>query len=1130
MLSVELFEAIPQWRLARMQLVNWGTFHNYHSTEFEFSTLISGPSGSGKSSLLDAYTALMMESNTPFNGASNEGSGRARGKDQRSALSYIRGAIDTVRDDETGELIDDILRGKNSATWSAIAATFRNDDGRHFTALRLYYARVGASSASDLTMRMLTTPGDLNLKDIEEFAAAKFLPRELLGRYPAMRNHDSYATFAQALYTQLGIGHNGNGARAMKLLARIQGGHDVKSVDALYKQLVLEKPETYKKADVVISHFDDLARTHEAMLTAAQKVDVLKDMPRLHADMTSAQREIETVDSFRINGDGPTPFRLWKLKTRSTLLDQVVDSNRAEYIAAQQAFREASIVEENRKLQLDQIAQDERANGGHALERLKNHLDDLAIERDAASVERMKFYERVAILNHSSGLETQEEFDSLAQYALEFISSYDDQDMELTAKQDGIKHDLWTIQAERKLLAREHESLLNRSTKLPLRYIEARAKIADCAGIDQTELPFVAELIDIRPEHERWRPAMELVMRGFSLTLFVDERAAERLRSSIDTLALRDRIRFRAIPTGISGATASPGTLASMLNFAESPYGGWLQLEVSRRFDYECVETARDFTSGSRKQLTLAGQVKDGPKGAHGGITNENIIGFSNESYRQQLALRLDGLDRDLEQLDIEIAVLNDHGKRQQLIRQAFQYVLDSKWQEIDVLSLDAHIASTEAERARLWESNSILAALEVERIRLEEEHREANRLRVTAESAAERLQREYGPLVTRQDDIFAEITATAEAVRLTDDQQIHLDEVFAEHGVPGDFELLTDSFNKVKRHLDDRARGARQRETAVSESLIRVFDTYQRTWPNSDLGITTSSYEDYQSVLDELIAEGLPERRSDFKREMAQWTGRDLIPLAHSMRESVNHIEERLNEVNEILASIPFGPEQDRLRISLRRLPTQPVRLFLKRLNRIAEGATATYESEETDARFKEIDDFVMLIRPSGSLPKGVICTRDTYLDVHRHLTITAERTNEHGVQLSVYDSLGGKSGGETQELVAFIVGAALRYQLGDEESSTRPRFAPVLLDEGFIKADAEFAGRGVHAWKRLGFQLIIAAPLDKVTGIEMHVDLMLGVNKPGKFSLINRIRAIDEPVSEKARSMRATDAMESE
>lgn len=70
----------------------------------------------------------------------------------------------------------------------------------------------------------------------------------------------------------------------------------------------------------------------------------------------------------------------------------------------------------------------------------------------------------------------------------------------------------------------------------------------------------------------------------------------------------------------------------------------------------------------------------------------------------------------------------------------------------------------------------------------------------------------------------------------------------------------------------------------------------------------------------------------------------------------------------------------------------------------------------------------------------------------------------------------------------------------LRTKQRRTRPRFAPVFLDEGFVKSDSEFAGRAVRAWQSLGFQLIIGAPLDKVTALEPHMDLILTMTKNGK------------------------------
>jgi len=83
-----------QWRLESLQMVNWGGFEGHHTVTYHAeSTLVSGGSGTGKSTMLDAYTALMMSSKVPFNGASNDaGGGRARDEagGQRTLLTYLR--------------------------------------------------------------------------------------------------------------------------------------------------------------------------------------------------------------------------------------------------------------------------------------------------------------------------------------------------------------------------------------------------------------------------------------------------------------------------------------------------------------------------------------------------------------------------------------------------------------------------------------------------------------------------------------------------------------------------------------------------------------------------------------------------------------------------------------------------------------------------------------------------------------------------------------------------------------------------------------------------------------------------------------------------------------------------------
>ncbi|HEX8498277.1 MAG TPA: ATP-binding protein, partial [Actinomycetales bacterium] len=236
-----------QWRLRRLQVVNWGGFDGHHILEIDaHSTLLSGQSGTGKSTLLDAYTALMMDSNVPYNGASNSsGSGRARSGEQRNNLTYVRGLTDVGRDAESDTRKQNFLRGADAATWSAVAATFQHDDGDRHTALRLFYAPANADNSNQIGITFAQAAGDLDLRTLETYAVDRFNHRRIKANLPAMVFDASYTQWAGRLFTRLSIGRKDDGSPAMKLLSRIQAGRTINSVDALFKDMVLEAPRTY---------------------------------------------------------------------------------------------------------------------------------------------------------------------------------------------------------------------------------------------------------------------------------------------------------------------------------------------------------------------------------------------------------------------------------------------------------------------------------------------------------------------------------------------------------------------------------------------------------------------------------------------------------------------------------------------------------------------------------------------------------------------------------------------------------------------------------------------------------------------------------------------------------------------
>lgn len=107
--------------------------------------------------------------------------------------------------------------------------------------------------------------------------------------------------------------------------------------------------------------------------------------------------------------------------------------------------------------------------------------------------------------------------------------------------------------------------------------------------------------------------------------------------------------------------------------------------------------------------------------------------------------------------------------------------------------------------------------------------------------------------------------------------------------------------------------------------------------------------------------------------------------------------------------------------------------------------------------------------------------------LDVRFHVEFMAIELDAEGHQLEVFRSGAGKSGGQRQKLATTCLAAALRFQLGGDEGW--PRYASVVLDEAFDKADHEFTATAMRIFQRFGFQMVVATPLKSISTLEPFI-----------------------------------------
>jgi uncharacterized protein YPO0396 len=100
------------------------------------------------------------------------------------------------------------------------------------------------------------------------------------------------------------------------------------------------------------------------------------------------------------------------------------------------------------------------------------------------------------------------------------------------------------------------------------------------------------------------------------------------------------------------------------------------------------------------------------------------------------------------------------------------------------------------------------------------------------------------------------------------------------------------------------------------------------------------------------------------------------------------------------------------------------------------------------------------------------------------------SERSRDDDVEHEHYTDSGGKSGGQKEKLAYTILAASLAYQFKLEWGVTRSKtFRFVVIDEAFGRGSDDSTRFALSLFARLGLQLLIVTPLQKIHVIEPFV-----------------------------------------
>jgi uncharacterized protein YPO0396 len=1076
-MSQTMLESGEQFRMTRLQVYNWGTFSGLHDIPIsKRGFLIVGRSGAGKSTLLDALSALLVPPRwIDFNAAAREASRAGR---DRSLVSYVRGAWTAQTDAASGESAVRYLRA--GTAWSALALQYENGAGQHVALVQLFWVRGNANSNRDVKSYFLVLERPFDLRELQDFGSNNFDVRKLKQALPEAFARDEFRPYCERFCRLLGIESD----MALRLLHKTQSAKNVGDLNAFLRDFMLDKPDTFDVADRLVSEFGELHAAHQAVVTAREQVQVLAPARSRHRHMESLALERNGLQEL-VAG-----MHSYRERLRMDLLADHINALKIELEGLAGNVQRHQNVLDNRSAALRDLERQRREAGGEQIEFFKNEIDALETQRKERMRKRAQAVEACKALGWDLRSNPQG-FAELLGMARQEIDDWQNDDVQQDALL-ALDREATEVRARRTVIDRELASLRRQPSNIPAPMLELRRQIAEAVGVAEAALPFVGELVEVKPEESGWRGAIERVLRGFALSLLVPEDQYAAVSAYVNDTHLGHKlVYYRTVRTDQPARPLQAQSLVLKLKVKEDGLSGWLQNELRQRFDYDCVDSLRAFRAARERALTREGQVKHNrarhEKDDRNSVDARQywVLGFDNRAKLALYEQDARELQERAAQLDAQLGTMR--GQRQARAGRLLQCqtLINLQWQEIDVFPVADRSAAVQRQLDALRTGNADLQRIE-ERLREQEDLVREARAAVNNELVEQRSREK---LCAEQEDLLATLRGDPTIVPLTPHQQAGLAQRYAAGGGTLRLKDVDSADRAVGKALHDEIR-AIDNELAQGEKYVEAqFAQFINHWRADADGLDArlAAAPDFFRKLARLESDGLPAHEQRFFDLLQNQSHQNLAALSSYLNDARKAILARMELVNDSLRQVPFNSSEHQRTY----LHIQPKDRQLPEVQQFKQDIAAALkhawidDREFAEARFI---DLRRLVNRLASQEPEHRRWREAVLDVRQHVEFIGREFDEDGQEVQVHQSGAGLSGGQRQKLATTVLAAALRYQLGGNDTGI-PRYAPVVLDEAFDKADNEFTALAMNIFANFGFQMIVATPLKSVMTLEPFI-----------------------------------------
>lgn len=1072
-----------QFRLTRLQTFNWGTFSGLLDIAVPpEGYLFVGPSGSGKSTLLDAHACLLTPPKwVDFNVAARES--ERQGKD-RSLLTYVRGAW-AQQSGEGREVVSQVLRP--DTTWTAIAETYANGEGRVVVLAQVLWVRGKSALAADVQRLYLVVTEPLDITTLEFFPRHDFDVRRFKHDLPRAYVTREFSAYQERFRGQLGIASE----RALRLLHKTQSAKNLGDLNTFLRDFMLDAPETFEVADRLVAEFGELHAAHQTVVAARLQIETLLPASEAYEERERCGRDKNLLAEVQAGLDS------WRDEQRDRLINERIAELRVD---AEGAKQKATGLAELAGQEFDKLTDLKRRrhdNGGRQIEDLQRQLD----EAERAKPERLRKRELARAACEVMGWAMPDEvvwFVQRTEAAREHIRKATERADEAETRKDELKRRKAETEKAFTEVVREVRAMERQRSNIPSRLLDLRSRMAQALGLAEERLPFAGEVLQVRADQSAWQGAIERVLGGFARSILVDDKHYAAVSSWLEEQNTGERLFYhRMLPQQAGNRSPGANSLVRKLDIApglDRNVADWLREELRVHFDFECADTMQAFRAAQRA-VTRQGQIKHNStrheKNDRQRIDDRSqwVLGFDNRDKLQLYQQRAADLGATVAGIDKELSARRTEDEKRRKQDEACITLQNLSWNDVDLATLVSQAADLRERIATEVAARPDLEALNRWIERQDATHRKAVDAHLKAEAQARDVQAQIGKLegtlVSLQNRPQVELTPT---------QRSGLQDRLARVDRQLELEALDDVVRQMERAMSREEKDLDLRMADLRNAVEARLAEFNRLWPAEAGGLdpTMAAALDYVGKLARLQTDGLPRYEQRFLQLLREQSDQNLTLLSSKIDQERSAIRQRMELVNESLLTAPFNPGTHLVIDTLPREGDE-VRQFKQTL-RDALSHSLSSQGGQTDAavsaaaeqRFALLNQLVKRLASQETADRH---WRALVLDVRQHVEFMArEMDDETGAEIEAYRSGAGKSGGQRQKLTSTCLAAALRYQLGGRDRA-RPAFATVVLDEAFDKADAEFTRTAMNIFTTFGFQMIVATPLKSVMTLEPFI-----------------------------------------